>query len=60
VEPAHEEDRYGDVFVDTAKAYEVYKGWLAMTRLQLDRADGLRHPLWMIRPYRPAASAFKR
>ena len=60
LEPAHKEDRYGDVFVDTARAYEVYKEWLAMTRPQLERADGLRRPLWMIRPYRPAASAFKR
>jgi anaerobic selenocysteine-containing dehydrogenase len=60
VEPAHQGDRYGDVFVDTAKAYEVYKWWLAMTRPQSDRVDGLRRPLWMIRPYRPVASAFKR
>ncbi len=60
VQPAREGDRYGDVFVDTNKAYEVYRQWLSMTRPQLDRADGLRRPLWMIRPYRPAASAFKR
>jgi len=60
VEPAREGDRYGDVFVDTNKAYEVYRQWLSMTRPQLDRTDGLRRPLWMIRPYRPAASAFKR
>jgi hypothetical protein len=60
VEPPHEGDRYCDVFVDTAKTYEVYKGWLAMTRPQLDRADGLRRPLWMIRPYRPVASDLKR
>ena len=60
VEPAREGDRYGDVFVDTTKAYEVYREWLAMTRPQQERADGLRRPLWMIRPYRPAASAFKR
>jgi len=60
VEPAHEGDRYGDVFVDTNKAYEVYQEWLEMTRPQPGRADGLRRPLWMIRPYRPAASAFKR
>ena len=59
VEPAHEGDRYGDVFVDTNKAYEVYREWLAMTRPQLERADGLRRPLWMLRPYRPAASAFQ-
>jgi hypothetical protein len=60
VEAAHAEDQYGDVYVDTRKAYQVYKDWLAMTRPQLDRPDGLRRPLWMIRPYRPAASAFKR
>ncbi len=60
VESAREGDRYGDVFVDTTKAYEVYKQWLAMSRPQSGRPDGLRRPLWMIRPYRPAASAFKR
>jgi hypothetical protein len=31
-----------------------------MTRPQTHRPDGLRRPLWMIRPYRPAASAFKK
>ena len=60
VEPAHPEDRYGDVYVDTRKAYEVYTRWLAMTRPQQERADGLRRPLWMIRPYRPATETFKR
>ncbi|QBD78591.1 formate dehydrogenase [Ktedonosporobacter rubrisoli] len=60
VEPAHEGDRYGDVYVDTQKAYAVYQEWLAMTRPQTSRPDGLRRPLWMIRPYRPAAQAFKR
>jgi anaerobic selenocysteine-containing dehydrogenase len=59
IEVAHPEDHYGDVFVDRCKAQEVYEQWLAMTRPQLNRADGLRRPLWMIRPYRPAASAFK-
>ncbi len=60
VEPAHAGDHYGDVHVDRHKAYEVYKQWLAMSRPQPDRPDHLRRPLWMIRPYRPAASAFKR
>jgi len=60
VEAARDGDRYGDVYVDTTKAYEAYQHWLAMTRPQSDRADGLRRPLWMLRPYRPAASAFKR
>ncbi|MGZ3630512.1 MAG: molybdopterin dinucleotide binding domain-containing protein, partial [Ktedonobacteraceae bacterium] len=60
VEPAHHEDAYGDVYVDTRKAHMVYQEWLAMTRPQTQRLDGLRRPLWMIRPYRPAVSAFKR
>jgi len=60
VEPGYPEDSYGDVYVDTNKAYKVYKDWLAMTRPQTHRTDGLRRPLWMIRPYRPAASAFKK
>src|SRR5713226_6417068 len=60
VEAAHAGDHYGDVFVDRRKAQQVYERWLAMTRPQTTRPDGLRRPLWMIRPYRPAASAFKR
>ncbi|HZS78700.1 MAG TPA: molybdopterin-dependent oxidoreductase [Ktedonobacteraceae bacterium] len=60
VERARSGDRYGDIVVDPEKAYEVYQEWLKMTRPQLDRPDGLRRPLWMIRPYRPSASAFKR
>ncbi|HLH62418.1 MAG TPA: molybdopterin-dependent oxidoreductase [Ktedonobacteraceae bacterium] len=60
VEAAHPEDAYGNVYVDPRKAYQVYQEWLAMTRPQTNRPDGLRRPLWMIRPYRPAASAFKR
>jgi hypothetical protein len=60
LEPAHPGDRYGDIEVDSSKAYEIYKQWMAMTRPQTQREDGLRRPLWMIRPYRPAVSAFKR
>ena len=60
VEPAHAGDHYGDVLVDRNKAYEIYTQWLAMARPQTDRPDGLRRPLWMIRPYRPATDAFRR
>jgi anaerobic selenocysteine-containing dehydrogenase len=58
VEAAHAEDRYGDVYVDTRRAHEVYLRWLDMTRPRDNRPDGLRRPLWMIRPYRPSANAF--
>ena len=57
IEPAHQEDRYGDVFVDTGKAHEVYRQWLSKTRPVLGEG-GLRRPLWMNRPLRPAAAAF--
>ncbi|GAC1686366.1 MAG: hypothetical protein PVS3B3_07700 [Ktedonobacteraceae bacterium] len=60
VTPAHAGDRYADISVDPAKAQAVYEQWMAMTRPQTHRADGLRRPLWMLRPYRPANSAFKR
>jgi anaerobic selenocysteine-containing dehydrogenase len=51
-------DRYGDIFVDTAKAHEVYKEWLAMTR-PAPGPGGLRRPLWFDRPLRPVAEAYK-
>jgi anaerobic selenocysteine-containing dehydrogenase len=51
------EDRYGDVRVDTRKAHEVYRRWLALAR----PAKGeWRRPYWMLRPFRPAESAFRR
>jgi anaerobic selenocysteine-containing dehydrogenase len=50
-------DRYGDVFVDTERAHEVYKRWLGMTR-RGPGPGGLRRPLWMNRPLRPTAGAF--
>jgi len=50
-------DRYGDVFVDTRRAHEVYKRWLAKTRGG-PGPGGLRRPLWMNRPLRPTLDAF--
>ncbi len=49
---ASPDDRYGDVFVDTNKSFEVYKEWLKMTR-PAPGPDGLRRPLWFNRPLRP-------
>jgi anaerobic selenocysteine-containing dehydrogenase len=57
VEPAHATDRYGDVFVDTEKSFEIYKEWLAMTR-PAPGPDNLRRPLWLARPLRPADEMF--
>lgn len=50
-------DKYGDLFVDTNKSHEVYKRWLAMTR-PAPGPGGLRRPLWLNRPLRPASDQF--
>ena len=57
VGPAQPEDSYGDVFVDTKRSQEVFQQWLAKTRSG-PGPGGLRRPLWMNRPLRPAAGAF--
>ncbi len=55
--PAQPSDRYGDVYVDTGKAHAVYQRWLALAR----PAQGQwRRPHWLLRPFRPAESAFRR
>jgi len=50
------EDRYGDVSVDTNKSHEVYRRWLALAR---PPRGAWRRPYWMLRPFRPAESAFR-
>ena len=57
VEPAHADDRYADVFVDTRKSIEVYEEWRAKTR-PAPGPGGLRRPLWMNRPLRPVEDLF--
>ena len=52
------EDRYGDIYVDTKKSFAVYKEWLAQTRPA--PSSGLRRPLWLARPVRPADEMFYR
>lgn len=53
-------DSFGDVSVDTAKAHEVYKQWLAMTRPAGSYSpDGTRRPTWLMRPLKPAPETFK-
>jgi len=51
------EDRYGDIFVDTNRAHEVYQRWLSMAR-PAPGPDNLRRPLWLARVYRPDPAAF--
>ncbi len=58
VERARPGDRYGDVFVDTRRAREVYREWLARTR-PAPGPGGLRRPRWLGRPLRVSEEAFR-
>jgi anaerobic selenocysteine-containing dehydrogenase len=57
IERASEEDKYGDVVVDTARSHEIYRKWLEMARPG-PGPGGLRRPLWFSRPVRPDAEAY--
>ncbi len=52
------DDRYGDVFVDTGRAFQVYREWLAMTR-PAPGPDNLRRPLWLPRAFKPDPAAYR-
>jgi anaerobic selenocysteine-containing dehydrogenase len=58
VEAAKAGDRYGDVFVDTRRSMDVYREWLAQARPG-PGPGGLRRPLWLDRPLRPADEMFR-
>jgi anaerobic selenocysteine-containing dehydrogenase len=58
VAPAEPGDRYGDVEVDTRRARQVYREWLARTRPG-PNAEGLRRPEFMMRPVKPRRRAFR-
>lgn len=59
LEPAGPNDRYGDIYVDTKRAHEVYREWLAMTRpASKVSPNGMRRPHWLLRPFRPAREAY--
>lgn len=57
VEPAHADDQYGDVVVDTERSMAVYREWLARTRPG-PSADGRRRPEFLMRPVKPVRRAF--
>ncbi len=57
LEKAGLEDRYGDIFVDTEKAFQVYREWLSQTR-PAPGPGGLRRPLWLTRAVKPAPEAY--
>ncbi|HEX9367826.1 MAG TPA: molybdopterin-dependent oxidoreductase [Vicinamibacterales bacterium] len=58
LERAGSDDRYGDIEVDTDKAHEAYKEWMARTR-PAPGPDGSRRPSWFDRPLRPVPAAYR-
>ncbi len=52
------DERYGDIFVDTNKAFEVYREWLRRAR-PAPGPDNLRRPLWLPRAFKPDPSAYR-
>ena len=60
VRQAKEDERAGDVFVDTNCSMEKYREWLTMTRpANQFSPDGLRRPYWLTRPLKPTREAYK-
>jgi anaerobic selenocysteine-containing dehydrogenase len=60
VSKAEPDDAYGDIHVDTKKAHEVYRKWLAMTKPAWEHSpDGSRRPYWLLRPLKPAREVYR-
>ena len=53
-------ERHGDIYVDTNASRNTYREWLALTR-PADRysPDHTRRPHWLMRPLRPARTAYR-
>jgi anaerobic selenocysteine-containing dehydrogenase len=59
VSPARPGDAHGDITVDTTRASEVYRRWMAQARPAGQVSpDGNRRPSWLMRPLKPAAAAY--
>ncbi len=58
VETAKDDDRYGDIFVDTKLARTHYEAWLEKA-VPAPGPGGLRRPLWLNRPLHPTEDAYR-
>jgi anaerobic selenocysteine-containing dehydrogenase len=52
IQPAEDDDYYGDIYVDTDKAFEIYREWLDKTK-PAPGPNNLRRPKWLKRPIAP-------
>ncbi|MDL5363849.1 molybdopterin-dependent oxidoreductase [Halalkalicoccus sp. NIPERK01] len=58
VRPAAEDDYYGDIYVDTDRAFEIYQEWVEKTD-PAPGPNGLRRPKWLKRPIAPSTESGK-
>ncbi|MEL6189013.1 MAG: molybdopterin dinucleotide binding domain-containing protein, partial [Myxococcota bacterium] len=59
VRKAAQNERFGEVFVDTNKSMAIYREWVAQARSSLDVSpDGSRRPRWLKRPLKPTPEAY--
>jgi anaerobic selenocysteine-containing dehydrogenase len=60
VRKAEPDDRHGDVSVDTRKAHEIFRRWLATARpAGTHSPDGTRRPYWLLRPLKPGKDSYR-
>ena len=60
VRRARDNERAGDVFVDTNRSMEKYREWLALARpADTFSPDGTRRPYWLARPLKPTKDAYQ-
>ena len=60
VRKANEQEKAGDVFVDTNKSMKIYREWVALARsAEQVSPDGTRRPYWLNRPLKPVKDAYK-
>ncbi len=60
VRKARAGEKHGDVWVDTVKSMEIYRDWVALARSAATHSpDGTRRPMWLKRPLKPTAEAYK-
>ncbi len=60
VRKARPDEHHGDVYVDTQKSMAVYRRWHALARSAVDHSpDGTRRPMWLKRPLKPTAAAYR-
>lgn len=60
VTKAHPGDKHGDVHVDSDRARQEFRAWMALARSAYDVSpDRTRRPYWLLRPLKPSRDAYR-